>query len=294
MTKRTQSLVSRSAAVAVLLLCGVVTSQPSTSLPTMTSPTGLPSSSSPAPNSTTGGSQLDTSQQSVAFLVWVLGSVAAFLLLVSGCYVTLMWQQKAFREYKATFEEQLKTVSRIRRGVCEEAADNAMQKIVAVGDGALEGAVDKDLEGAGAAVANEGEDSSSGSGSGESGDDDGSGSEGSVDMAPAAVRARILGQKYVALKLVKQKALKPLIANKDKPVDLVRRQATVIAPRPQGDDTELVEMVEKLMRDDAESSKAAESAAGRSHHILNASRDVRNNLNQLKAKTSLRHLESLM
>jgi hypothetical protein len=288
-------------------------------------------------NGTSGPIALDTSKQSIAFLVWVLGSIAAFLLLVSGCYVTLMWQQKAFREYKATFEEQLKNVSRIRREVCEKAADYAMAKGQGGGGGGGDAAGGEEkaaLEGgiagpSGGSSANNSDVSSSDKDDHSSGGSDDS--ESSVDMAPAALRARILGQKYVALKLTKQKALKPLIANRDKASDLVKKQATVlVVTRPADsaeEDVRLAAMVDRLMREDREMGAVAPSLgsvaaaasptallstsavgvgaevdsgalstlnSARAGRILEANRAVRGNIDGLKSKTSLRHLECLM
>lgn len=78
-----------------------------------------------ATNGTTAGATTaapvaSTSSQSLAWWQVGIAVLVMFLLIVGACWVTLMWQQNAIRDYKSGFEEKVKQVGRRRNDLADE------------------------------------------------------------------------------------------------------------------------------------------------------------------------------
>jgi hypothetical protein len=91
------------------------TTAPPTPAPTTTVPANASRSPTPAPFDV-------NNSQSIDWYIVVVGIGLVFIIVGASCYVTLMWQQKAVRDYKGKFEELLKDRGMQRRLLEEEVA----------------------------------------------------------------------------------------------------------------------------------------------------------------------------
>lgn len=138
--------------------------------------------------------------QRIEFPIIIGGGVVFFCLLIGACYVVLMWQQKALRLYKATFEEAIKERGKARREI---------QEVILRGENKVFDYAAK-------------------------GNDDANGEE-DDDMSPAAMRARILGQHYTAARYVERVVAHPMKQESEHPSKYVGKGPVYMRPRPLND-----------------------------------------------------------
>jgi hypothetical protein len=115
-----------------------VTALPSTTPAVPTGPTPSPNATdahTPAPPSGAPSS----SSQSLQWYHVAAGVLGLFLLVGGACYVTLMWQQNAIRDYKNSFEEVVKKVGLMR----SELADALKKEEGAAGSMPMRRVVDR-------------------------------------------------------------------------------------------------------------------------------------------------------
>lgn len=129
-----------------------------------------------------------------------------FALLISGCYVTLMWQQRAFRLYKRQFEDVIKQRGALRRELKERIMTGKVKSF------ASSSAVKKFNPNAKDDV------------------EDGMTFEERQALSPVALRSMILGQEFQGATFVERKVVHPMSVSDVKACVLVRTGGPIYFP----------------------------------------------------------------
>jgi hypothetical protein len=237
--------------VVIALVAPLLHQGRSQSSPTVKPPPAT--TAAPAPNSTESVGTIPS--ESPNYYLLIGGGTLLFALLIFGCYVTLMWQQRSLRLYRSTFEEIIKERLETRREI---------QRTVQRGEYVVNNYdeyAQKDDE-----------------------------DERDDDTSPAAMRARILGQHYQAQKYVEHVEERALIKSAPHPKTYVGKGPIFRSSDPYC----MAEAAMPSSRAVDAQRTTWSAGEGSIDSVVEGVSVAQSNLDAIRIRTQLRHLSTIL